>query len=209
MDITQAPSVVKRPNPSIASPISIDVELLMKVRLLVARAGEMDRYRWWNTKGMLSQVGELALSRGFSKSHIFARARVTFAVAAARSAEIFDPPNSITLWRLPIEIEDQFDRAWATWLDNPEPWSLFLQSVDESPNGVTVASFEDLKLISTKLAQRANHLRRADDLRSVPIKLDGESSSEAIALLAAAHSCSEPGKLAVPYMIAEEFAQCF
>jgi len=181
-----------------------DVRHLMKLRLVVARLGEMDQSRWWNTKGMLANVGALALSRGFSKSHVFARARAVFAVAASRSAEVFDPPDSMTLWCLPVDIEDQLDDAWATWLEDPDPWVLFLHSIEEKLNGNLLGALKDLDLITDNVIDRANRLRRADDLRSVPIKLNGETLSEAISLLASAHCCSEPGKLAVPFVRREE-----
>src|SRR5438270_14097033 len=87
----------------------IDFERLLKLRLLVARFGEMDRARWWNTRGVLGRLGETALARGFSKSHPFARARLVFAVAAHRCRDVFDPPRAMTLWYLPAEIEDRFE----------------------------------------------------------------------------------------------------
>ncbi len=46
-------------------------------------------------------------------------ARAAFAVASSRSEEVFNPPDSYTLWRLPVEIEDQLEDAWAGWLESP------------------------------------------------------------------------------------------
>lgn len=43
--------------------IEIDLDLLLKLRLTVARFGEMDLAKWWNTKGQLGRVGALALPR--------------------------------------------------------------------------------------------------------------------------------------------------
>lgn len=184
---------------------NLDVGALMKLRIVVARFGEMDQLRWWNTKCMLANVGELALSRGFPKAHVFARARAVFAVAASRSVEVYDPPDSVTLWTLPVEIEDQLEDAWADWLENPGPWVLFLHDVEKKLSGKILPALRELDLISDKVADRASRLRRADDLRSVPIKGNCESSDEAISLLAAAHCCCEPGKLSVPYIRREEF----
>ena len=40
----------------------LDMNRLLKLRLLVARFGEMDQARWWNTHGdVLGQLGEMAL----------------------------------------------------------------------------------------------------------------------------------------------------
>ena len=107
--------------------MSIDVRKITALRMTVARQGEMDRSKWWNTQGLLSRVGELALSRGFPRSHVFARSRAVFAVASSRSEEVFNPPESYTLWRLPVEIEDQLEDAWAGWLENPDEWQELLE----------------------------------------------------------------------------------
>lgn len=181
------------------------VEQVTKLRMTVARFGEMDRSKWWNTKGMLGHVGELAISRGFPKTHVFARARAVFAVASARSEEVFNPPDSYTLWRLPVEIEDWIADAWANWLEQPEEWKEFLAAVDGESQKEFLPALKDLGLISDVTADRAANLRRADDFRSVPIKLNGESPQETVELLAAAHGCSESGKLAVPFVREEEF----
>ncbi|MCA9087264.1 MAG: BrxE family protein [Planctomycetaceae bacterium] len=175
--------------------------------MTVARHGEMDRSKWWNTKGLLSRVGELALSRGFPKSHVFARSRAAFAVASSRSEEVFNPPDSYTLWRLPVEIEDQLEDAWADWLGKPDEWMQLLREIEAEGGNELVTALTNLGLLSEQSAKRGRGLRRADDLQSVPIRLDGETSIEAIELLAVAHSCSEPGKLAVPFVRQEEFPQ--
>ena len=79
----------------------IDLDRLLKLRLVVARYGEMDRAAWWNTRGMLGHYGEMAVEPGLPRTHRFARARVVFAVARLRCDELFDPPGCVTLWKLP------------------------------------------------------------------------------------------------------------
>jgi hypothetical protein len=37
-----------------------DLDLLLKLRLVVARYGEMDGARWWNTRGQLGRFGASA-----------------------------------------------------------------------------------------------------------------------------------------------------
>ena len=76
---------------------SIDLDRLFRLRLVVARVGEMDLARWWNTRGMLGRHGAMALKRGFPATHYFAQARVVFAVARARCQELFAPPGCMTL----------------------------------------------------------------------------------------------------------------
>ena len=112
--------------------MAIDSHQLVKLRLTVARFGEMDRAKWWNTNGMLSDIGKLAVSRGFPRTHLLAQARAVFAVAQHRCDEVYDAPGASTLWKLPAEIEDQFDDAWSNWLDDLQPWNEFLQQLNAS-----------------------------------------------------------------------------
>src|ERR1019366_2541421 len=75
---------------------TIDLDPRLKLRLVVARFGEMDLAKWWNTKGQLGKLGAASLRRGFPRTHYFAQASSVFAVAAHRCAEVFEPPNSVT-----------------------------------------------------------------------------------------------------------------
>ena len=43
----------------------VDLDHLLKLRLVVARVGEMDLAKWWNTKGQLGPYGAAAVRRGF------------------------------------------------------------------------------------------------------------------------------------------------
>ncbi len=90
----------------------LDFDRLLKLRLVVARVGEMDLAKWWNTNGLLGRKGRILLSRGFPRTHSFAQARATFAVATARSHEVFDPPGCMTLWSLPAPPGSK--RRWRT-----------------------------------------------------------------------------------------------
>jgi hypothetical protein len=47
----------------------IDFDRLLKLRLVVARVGEMDLAKWWNTRGQLSRLGSAAVRRGFPRTH--------------------------------------------------------------------------------------------------------------------------------------------
>src|SRR5947209_4609041 len=104
---------------------SIDLDRLLRLRLVIARFGEMDIAKWWNTTGQLGQLGTATLRRGFPRTHYFAQARSAFAVAANRCAEVFDAPDCITLWRLPETIEDKFESRWEQWLDRSADWNPF------------------------------------------------------------------------------------
>src|SRR3954454_7199826 len=100
------------------SETEIDFEWLLKIRTVVARIGEMDLARWWNSTGQLGPQGASVLRRGLPRTHHFAQARSVFAVAAARCAQIFDPPGSVTLWRLTDPLEERLETLWEGWLDD-------------------------------------------------------------------------------------------
>ena len=106
---------------------TLDIDRLLKLRLIVARVGEMDLAKWWNTRGQLSRLGTAAVRRGFPRTHYFAQARSVFAVAAHRYREVFDPPESVTLWQLPETIEGEFEATWEHWLDRESDWQPFFQ----------------------------------------------------------------------------------
>ncbi len=177
---------------------------LFQLRLVVARFGEMDRARWWNTKGLLAGLGEMALSRGFPKSHPLARARAVFSVAGHRCREVFDPPQGITLWKLPPEVEERFHGAWAEWIDDIDPWADFLNRANDQANGDLLDTLASLDLISASTVEQAKKLKRAPDGHSVLLPGEKAVTGETIALLAAGFHRSEPGKLAVPYARLEE-----
>src|SRR3954454_171645 len=129
---------------------AIDLDRLLKLRLVVARFGEMDLAKWWNTKGQLGRLGAAALRRGFPRTHHFAQARSVFAVAAHRCAEVFDPPGSVTLWRLPENIEEEFDARWEGWLDHAPDWHPFFQSLEALPSSDLVEILRTFQLIADR-----------------------------------------------------------
>ena len=88
---------------------AVDLDRLLKLRVIVARVGEMDLAQWWNTKSQLGPLGAAALRRGFPRTHRFAAAKSAFAVAAHRCGEVFNAPQCVTLWHLPEAIEAEFD----------------------------------------------------------------------------------------------------
>jgi hypothetical protein len=98
---------------SAPKPSAVDLDRLLRLRIIVARVGEMDIAQWWNTKGQLGHLGTAVIRRGFPRTHRFAAARSVFAVARQRCDEVFNPPGCITLWDMPVEIEEEFDSVGA------------------------------------------------------------------------------------------------
>lgn len=178
----------------------IDLDMLLKLRLVVARYGEMDCAGWWNTQGVLSRMGRTLLSRGLPKTHRFARARLVFEVARSRSIERFPAvPNCVTLWNLPAELEDAFEERWSTWLEDQSQWEEFIDGLDEIGADL-LAALRNRSLITKTQETEVSKLRRSSEERTVPLSGVRQLDDETIVLLAAGFSRGETGKPAVPYV---------
>lgn len=178
----------------------IDLDRLLKLRLVVARYGEMDSARWWNTGGLLGPKGALLMSRGFPRTHIFAQAGVVLAVARSRCEEVFQHPGATTLWRLPAEIEDQFDSRWGRWLEEINTWSEFFKKLEAPPSDL-LSALRQLQLISPDQEEVLGRLRRSAEGRAVLLARKDVLDDELITVLAAAFSLGEQGKPAIPYVL--------
>ena len=181
----------------------IDFEHLLKLRLVVARHGEMDSAKWWNTAGLLGRKGALLLSRGFPKTHRFAQAKLVFTVARSRCAEVFDSPGCITLWKLPATLEEQFDARWARWLDERDSWEQFFSEI-EQPGSNLLDTMRRHHLIEPKQEDDISRLICAADSRSVPISGIFAPNNDILTILAAGFDRGEVGKPAIPYARREE-----
>ena len=177
-----------------------DSSHLLKLRLAVARFGEMDGAGWWNTKGILGTSGKSVLARGFPKTSIFAQARIACSVATARCNTIFAPPGCLTLWNLPAEIEDQLAAAWPVWCRNPDPWKPFFDNLAQRNSGDLLRHLRDLDLIDEKTEATVAPLKRSAEGKSVPLPGTGKPSLPTLKLLAAAFSKGEKLKPAIPYI---------
>lgn len=177
----------------------IDFERLLKLRLVVARHGEMDAAKWWNTQGMLGRRGAVVLKRGFPATHHFAQARIVFEVAKSRCHELFDPPGCMTLWSLPAELEEQFQEHWQSWLDETEKWSPIFQQVEAQMGADLLKALGELNLISQEQCDVVAKLRRSAENRAVPISGSFRPNDDIVTILAAGFARGESGNPAVPY----------
>ena len=178
---------------------TMDLDRLLKLRLVVARFGEMDLAKWWNTKGQLGRLGAAALRRGFPRTHHFAQARSVFAVAAHRCAEVFDPPGCVTLWRLPENVEGEFDARWEHWLDNAHNWVPFFQQLESLQSSDLLAILRSFELVGERDIAAFAKLRRSAEGRAVPLPGIFSAADDDVALLALGFARGEAGSLAVPY----------
>ena len=185
---------------------TVDLRRLFKLRLVVARYGEMDGARWWNTKGVLGPKGSFVLKRGFPATHQFTQARVVFEVAESRCRELFHPPGCMTLWNLPAELEEQFQEQWQTWLDEKDTWTPVFDAIQGHTGGDLLTALGQLELISSAQIEQVKKLKRSAEGRAVPISGTYEPNDEILTLLAGGFARGEPGQPAVPYARLEESA---
>lgn len=179
--------------------INLDLDRLLKLRLIVSRFGEMDLAKWWNTKGQLGRLGAAALRRGFPRTHHFAQARSVFAVAAHRCSEVFDPPGCVTLWRLPEAVEEAFDARWEHWLDNAGEWTAFFEKLETLSGSDLTEILRELQLVAGHDLEAYGKLRRSAEGRAVPLPGIFSDTDTDVTLLALGFARGEPSALAVPY----------
>jgi hypothetical protein len=177
----------------------LDLDRLLRLRLVVARYGEMDLLGWWNTNGVLGRLGSAVYSRGFPRTATFAQARVVFTVAAARCRELWNPPACATLWSLPGEIEEVFDDHWQTWADDVDSWMPFFDTLTTLRTGDLLETLLQLDAITPVEAELARDLRRSVDGRAVLLPGIRSIDDETLALLGAGFFRGEKGSLAIPY----------
>jgi hypothetical protein len=184
----------------------LDYDRLLKSRLVVARVGEMDLAKWWNTRGQLGRLGSAAIRRGLPRTHYFAQARSVFAVAAHRCTEIYDLPGSVTLWRMPEAIEQEFEAKWERWLDRASEWTPFFQRLENLQEKDLKVALQSFDLVTEEASQAFSRLRISAEGRAVPLPGSFACTDHDVAMLALGFARSEPGSLAVPY--AKEGVAC-
>jgi hypothetical protein len=177
----------------------IDLDRLLKLRLVVARHGEMDRAGWWNTQGMLGQLGETAVQRGLPRTHRFARARVVFAVARSRCQELFDPPDCVTLWKLPADIENEFEEHWHSWLAANDEWSPLIDELAASKEPDLLAELASGNLISSEEIEALRAMRRSAEGRTLQLQHQHQMNDGLVTLLAGGFAKGEHGAPTIPY----------
>jgi hypothetical protein len=148
---------------------------------------------------MLGRYGAVALQRGLPRTHRFAQARVVFAVARARCEELYDAPGSVTLWRLPADIEDQFEDHWQRWLGQPDQWNPFFGELATDEHSDLLSELAAHDLISQQQTETAQALRRSAEGRAVQLTGERDLDDELVTLLAAGFAKGEPRAPAIPY----------
>jgi hypothetical protein len=183
-------------------PIALDH--VLRLRLVVARFGEMDLAKWWNTKGQLGRMGAAALGRGFPRTHHFAQARSVFTVAGYRCRELFDPPGCVTLWHLTEVIEDEMDAHWEHLLDHASDWEPFFEQLQGVTGSDLLETLRSSELVTERDLEAYSGLRRSAEGRAVQLPGLFSGSADDIALLALGFARGEVGSPAVAYQRRED-----
>lgn len=181
----------------------VNLDRLVKLRLVVARYGEMDNARWWNTNGLLAGKGRTLIRRGLPKTHPFARARIVFTAARTRCGDVFSLPGSHTIWDLPPTLEKESGNRWHHCLHDLDNWAIFFDEIEELPYEDLIDSLRALSLLSDSAAGEVRRLRCSAEERAVPLPVADELDDRVIGLLAAAFSRGEVGRPTVPYVKVE------
>src|SRR5205814_4997046 len=119
--------------------------------------------------------------------------------AAARCAEVFEPPGCVTLWRLPEATEEEFDAQWEHWLDNADEWTAFFQKVESLQGNDLTKILRAFEIVNDQELNAYSKLRRSAEGRAVPLPSLFSGTDADVALLALGFARAEVNALAVPY----------
>lgn len=179
---------------------SVDLDLLLRARLFVARLGERDVQSWWATDGILGPDGAYVGPRVLPKTHGTARARIAFAVANHACLERHPDSSVHHLFRLDPEIEDRLDAFLVERLGAFDWWAETLGQLEKIERGTDAAAvLRDAGICSLEDLTYASDLKLGPDGRSLPVEVSSGWECT-VRRLAAGFCRSGPGALAVPYL---------
>lgn len=173
------------------------LDLVLRLRWVVARLGESELNNWWGTQDVLGATGEMVFRRGFPRSQAWARAQVVFAVARQRCAERFPDPRATTLWTLPATLEEAFEHRWSHWIEEGAAWGPWLQRVQDWNTPDLVSALQDLGVVAASDLQHWAGLEAQG--ASVPLPSQ-ELTVDALRSLALGFAKGQRGNLVVPYL---------
>lgn len=181
---------------------ALDFDRLLKLRLVVARVGELGLAGWWGTKDVLGGMGAMAFRRGFPRSHHWAQAKVVFEVARARCQERFPDPAAITLWSLPATVEEQFEHAWGRWIGENEAWEPFFERLKEWKSPSLTEALKAFDLWSQGM--EATTTQAAANTASLALGTFPSLEQASVDGLAAGFTFGQPGEPVVPFVRLQE-----
>lgn len=178
--------------------IQIDQNHLLRLRLVVARVGELGLAGWWGSNAVLGAMGAMAYQRGFPRSHRWARARVVFELARVRCQERFPDSDSITLWHLPAAVEEQFEHTWSQWIGDEEAWPAFFDRLQNWDSPDLIQALKSFGLWSWELDAGIGKVTPSGASIQLPSTI--RLSDQDLSLLAGGFSKGSVGTLVVPFL---------
>lgn len=172
-------------------------DTLLALRTAIARIGENDWLRWWNSEA-LGPAGRYAAPRVFKRAPELAAAHMSILAARARHDGAVPKERLVHLFNLGEEAEGAFER-WliqrkaAGWTPAPLP--------DPAPDQRESAA-SALRAVGIEPAERqqggTNGFLVLGSVRTPD--LEGERGrTRLVAELAAAYAAAAPGHLVIPY----------
>ena len=179
---------------------NLDLNWLLRARLLIGRFGETDVFGWWRTDGVLGQDGAFVGPRVVPKTHATARARIVFAVARHACLERYPDTGTFNLFSLDPVTEDRFDALLVDKLADTDFWlPAMAQTEAIGSEAVIVETLLDAEVISADEIQAVAQLSLGPAGRSVAVTADVDLA-RTLRLMAAAFSHSKRNSLAVPHV---------
>lgn len=172
---------------------------LFRLRWCIARLGENDAMRWWDSHALTSQ-GRYALGRIFQRTTELSAADLSFRAARARHDEQVPDEELVHLFRLGEEVEGEFERwlmdrkaeGWQADVPDPGEHDLGSLSVAEALELMDVPVHSDFQ----ERTQHSVALGTADEgAAETPGRL-----MEISTRLAGAYGLSARGELTAPYI---------
>ena len=112
---------------------------------------------------------------------------------------MYNPPDGVTLWDLPAEVENAFDERWPVWLETQSSWQEFFGSLESMPGEDLLRAFEGICPLPATALDAAKRMKRAADQKAVPLGEVAAVTDDLVSQLAAGFSKGEPGRVAVPF----------
>jgi hypothetical protein len=181
--------------------IRVDLlELLLKLRTVVTRLGEGDRWGWWATQGLLGPTGEIAFKRGFPRTHFFAQAKAAITMARQRCQESFaHSETDLTLFHLPGPWEDAFENRWSHWVQHGSVWDPFFRQVQGLGKVSVAEALTSLKLATADQAKSLAGPTAEKDQASLRLPKAFNGKKESLLQLALGFAACGDKSLVVPF----------
>lgn len=169
---------------------------IFNIRRAVARVGESDWLRWWNSSA-LTDAGQYAMRRIFRRTPVLSSAHVAIATARVRHDAVVPNEPLVHLFNLGEEYEGAFER-----------WLISQKTAGSAADPLPRPNEEQKRSVAAALASvgitPADNRSEANEtllLGSLPRTVLGDATRRrrAAEQLAAAYTVSEPGRLVVPF----------